>query len=63
MATTVNRSKDLQIEILPLKRKVVSARELVKLGKTKSHKIENIEFIRPKLGSKSLGKFVVSYEW
>lgn len=52
-----------KVEILPNKRIVVSPKRLLNLIEQKPREIEKIKFINPKLGSKSLGKFVVEYEW
>ncbi|WP_371393245.1 hypothetical protein ACCC68_08045, partial [Tenacibaculum maritimum] len=61
MRTKVNlRNK---VEILPYKRKVVTSKKLLKLLEKNSEKVENVNFVTPKLGSNSLGKFVVEYEW
>ncbi|MFL0081404.1 hypothetical protein [Tenacibaculum maritimum] len=61
MRTKVNlRNK---VEILPYKRKVVISKKLLKLLEKNSEKVENVNFVTPKLGSNSLGKFVVEYEW
>lgn len=61
MRTKVNlRNK---VEILPYKRKIVTSKKLIKLLENNSEKVENVSFIIPKIGTKSLGKFVVEYEW
>ncbi|MFL0081230.1 hypothetical protein [Tenacibaculum maritimum] len=61
MRTKVNlRNK---VEIFPYQRKVVTSKKLLKLLEKNSEKVENVNFVTPKLGSNSLGKFVVEYEW
>ena len=52
-----------KFELLPNKRGVVSPRGLLSLIEKQPEKIDEIKFINPKLGSKSLGKFIVEYEW
>ncbi|MFZ3576276.1 hypothetical protein [Tenacibaculum finnmarkense] len=61
MRTKVNLKN--KVEILPYKRKIVTSKKLLKLLDNYPEKIENVNFITPKLGSKSLGKFIVEYEW
>ncbi|WP_159295794.1 hypothetical protein [Tenacibaculum maritimum] len=61
MRTKVNlRNK---VEIFPYQKKVVTSKKLLKLLEKNSEKVENVNFVTPKLGSNSLGKFVVEYEW
>ena len=52
-----------RIEIFPYKRKVVSSKKFLELVNDHPEKIGNIKFLMPKLGTESLGEFVVEYEW
>jgi len=54
---------DKKVEILPNKKSIVSARKVLNLIERKPEKIENIKFVYPKIGSRSLGKFIVEHEW
>ena len=52
-----------KVEIFPYKKKIVTSKELLKMSKNNFERVENIKFVIPKLGTKSLGKFIVEYEW
>ena len=52
-----------KVEILQNRKSIVSAKKLLSIIETKPEKIDKIKFINPKLGSKSLGNFIVEYEW
>lgn len=52
----------MKIEFLAKKKKVVGAKKLLNLIENQSNKIDSVQFISPKLGSRSLGKFLVKYE-
>ena len=52
-----------KIGMPPYKRKIVSSKKLLELVNDHPEKIGNIKFLIPKLGTESLGKFVVEYDW
>lgn len=52
-----------KVEVLPAKRKVLSAKRVLNLIEERPEKIGKIKFVYPKLGSNSLGKFIVDHEW
>lgn len=59
MKTATRKNIKLNIQ----KQKTATAKEVLQIIENSSERIESINFIPPKLGKKSLGKFLVTYEW
>jgi len=60
MASTIKFSKKSTVKICRYKCAVVSPKKFLRISKTKN--IVRSKYKTPKLGSNSLGKFVVFYE-